>query len=149
MKASSRTTRSEKRERGEIDESQKKSRASSAEKGRPSKSRRTTTGTGDLAEDDPVSLARKALEMYNKEVEGDEDYVEPDALLGKVEVRLESRGPQSKEASISATNKHADSSLKSSTASMKTASKHTEKGTSSAWKKASQSTMFSDDPSIL
>jgi hypothetical protein len=163
MKAFEETTRNAKRELGEIVETRKASRGSSPETMRPSKSRKTTyrttttttTSTKDLqlVEDDPVSLARKALEMFQKEVEGDEDCTVPDNSPATVEDNVERRDTRSKDMSTSSTKiKEADASLKSSSDSgqlIKPSSKQIDKGTTSAWQKASRASMFSDDPSIL
>ena len=163
MKAFEETTRNAKRELGEIVETRKASRGSSPETMRPSKSRKTTyrttttttTSTKELqlVEDDPVSLARKALEMFQKEVEDDEDYTVPDKSPATVEDNVESRDTRSKDMSTSSTKiKEADASLKSSSDSgqlIKSSSKQIDKGTTSAWQKASRASMFSDDPSIL
>jgi hypothetical protein len=163
MKAFEETTRNAKRELGEIVETRKASRGSSPETMRPSKSRKTkyrtttttTTSTKDLrlVEDDPVSLARKALEMFQKEVEDDEDYTVPDKSPAAVEDNVESPDTRSKDMSTSSTKiKEADASLKSSSDSgqlSKSSSKQIDKGTTSAWQKASRASMFSDDPSIL
>ena len=160
MKASGKTTRYEKRELGEIDESRKASRVFSPDTTRPSKSRKTTYQTitttrkdRQLVEDDPVSLARKALEMFQKEVEDDEDDTGPDKLTTSVEVNEESRDSRSTDGLISSTKmKDTNASFKSSSGSgqlIKPSSKQIDKGPTSAWQKASRVSMFSDDPSIL
>jgi len=159
MKAFGKTTRYEKRELGEIDESRKASRCSSPDTTRPSKSRKTTNRTitttrkdPQLVEDDPVSLARKALEMFQKEVEDDEDDTGPDAVNASVEVNVETLDSRSTDVLISSTKMKEAASFKSSSGRaplIKPSSKQIDKGTTSAWQKASRLSMFSDDPSIL
>jgi hypothetical protein len=154
MKASGRSSRSAKRERGEIDESRPVNAMSSTENERSSKSRRTIRA--DPAADDPVFLARKALEMFNKEMEGDEDYVVPDTTPGMIGTTLDSRESQSiKEAIVppvhptKAAAEPTSAAKAGTTTSHKITRKPPEKGTL-AWQKATTRThMFSDDPSIL
>lgn len=127
---------------------------------RPSKSSRltpttTTTKMLSYADDDPVVLARKALEMFNKEVESDNEEPPsggPEAVGINLEPPL---GQQSKETVTSPITRTKNSDLleslsnRGSSTSIKPTSKPIDKRLSTAWQKASRSCTFSDDPSIL
>lgn len=127
----------EKREHGEIDESgsKRENRVSSRE--RPSKSRRKSSNEAEDM-DDPVAMARKALEMFKKEVEDDGDYTEPDTAPGQLDSpgrmidQQKEKIPVKKDTKISSED-----------------SGNTAKRGSTQQKTTNRIAMFSDDPSIL
>lgn len=82
----------EKRERDGAQSSQQPGQASGTDE-RPPKARRVKAdATQKLpADDDPVVLARQALDMFRKEVESDGDYEEPDTTPGEIDIEARSK----------------------------------------------------------
>ena len=61
---------------------------SSGTEDRPLKTRKVVSDDADDEDkDDPMALARRALDMFRQEVEEDGDYVEPDTTPGEIEPR--------------------------------------------------------------
>lgn len=80
------TEEKEKRVREGEESSQQAGQASGTEE-RPLKTRKVVSDVDEnnVPEDDPVALARRALDMFRKEVEEDGDYVEPDTTPGEID----------------------------------------------------------------
>jgi hypothetical protein len=76
----------EKRDRESEHTSQQAGQASGMDE-RPPKTRKVVSDVDENndPEDDPVALARRALDMFRKEVEEDGDYVEPDTTPGEID----------------------------------------------------------------
>lgn len=93
------TEERDKRERDIDTVSQQAGQASGTEE-RPLKNRKFQSENNQniTSNEDPVELARKALDMFRKEVESDGDYEEPDTTPGDIEVKpghskVKERGP--------------------------------------------------------
>ena len=94
---------------------------------------------------DPVELARRALDMFRKEVEDDGDYVEPNTTPGTFGEPVSASDTKAKAASEAQAPKETPSTSEKKPEGAAKA----EKSMPSRWEKTGRKPMISDDPSIL